>query len=198
MSRCIGILKLANVYVSCTQFKFSKISVYVPYCISLFPYTIGTYLRGKHGGKRVTLKICPNCIWKQRYRPGNWSHVHTTEHATRAYVTAKGMSWLCALTTIRYIMCQFVPRFSLLPDTTTVSHMECPAQAEGPVEDGESVDVESAPALAANPPPQVHLECSVCSEPGQNIRFEPCGHQVACEECATRMKRCIVCHDHEI
>ncbi|XP_049843761.1 E3 ubiquitin-protein ligase MIB2 [Schistocerca gregaria] len=41
------------------------------------------------------------------------------------------------------------------------------------------------------PPP---VECAVCSELGdENVRFEPCGHRVTCEECASRVKKCLRC-----
>ncbi|CAG0898529.1 unnamed protein product [Darwinula stevensoni] len=36
-------------------------------------------------------------------------------------------------------------------------------------------------------------ECLVCCEAESNIRFEPCGHSITCEECCVRMKKCIVC-----
>ncbi|EDW63696.1 E3 ubiquitin-protein ligase MIB2 [Drosophila virilis] len=36
-------------------------------------------------------------------------------------------------------------------------------------------------------------ECIVCNEPLQLVRFEPCLHQIACEECSIRMKKCLRC-----
>jgi hypothetical protein len=60
----------------------------------------------------------------------------------------------------------------------------------------ESHDVKEPEQVAAQSAvtQEVHNECKVCSEKDQNISFEPCGHQVACEECAARMKRCLDCH----
>jgi E3 ubiquitin-protein ligase mind-bomb len=38
------------------------------------------------------------------------------------------------------------------------------------------------------------VECVICSEvAGDNLVFEPCGHRIACEECSSRMKKCIKC-----
>uniref|UniRef100_T1JDF9 RING-type E3 ubiquitin transferase n=1 Tax=Strigamia maritima TaxID=126957 RepID=T1JDF9_STRMM len=39
----------------------------------------------------------------------------------------------------------------------------------------------------------VEQECYICSEVPANIIFEPCGHQVTCEDCCVRMKKCISC-----
>lgn len=37
-------------------------------------------------------------------------------------------------------------------------------------------------------------ECSVCSELSEeNVCLEPCGHKPACEDCASRMKKCLQC-----
>lgn len=36
-------------------------------------------------------------------------------------------------------------------------------------------------------------ECLLCSEVTDLATFEPCGHQVVCEECCTRMKKCVSC-----
>ncbi|XP_017000069.2 E3 ubiquitin-protein ligase MIB2 [Drosophila takahashii] len=36
-------------------------------------------------------------------------------------------------------------------------------------------------------------ECIVCNEILQLVRFEPCQHQIACEECGIRMKKCLRC-----
>uniref|UniRef100_A0A8D9BP54 RING-type E3 ubiquitin transferase n=1 Tax=Cacopsylla melanoneura TaxID=428564 RepID=A0A8D9BP54_9HEMI len=49
--------------------------------------------------------------------------------------------------------------------------------------------------LARRPSVQsVPVECAVCSELGvANVRLKPCNHAVACEECSSRMKKCIVC-----
>jgi len=38
------------------------------------------------------------------------------------------------------------------------------------------------------------VECAVCSELSENnVLFEPCGHRIACEDCAARMKKCLKC-----
>ncbi|KAK6635597.1 hypothetical protein RUM44_000851 [Polyplax serrata] len=38
------------------------------------------------------------------------------------------------------------------------------------------------------------VECTVCSElADQNVLFEPCGHKIACEDCASRVKKCLKC-----
>ncbi len=38
-------------------------------------------------------------------------------------------------------------------------------------------------------------ECQVCSEICVPVVFRPCGHKVACGECAVRMKKCLVCKE---
>ncbi|XP_053675177.1 E3 ubiquitin-protein ligase MIB2 [Anopheles nili] len=60
------------------------------------------------------------------------------------------------------------------------------------------------PANAANhlhhlqvmPPSDVPRECIVCNETLQLIVFDPCQHQIACEECGLRMKKCLTCGMH--
>ncbi|KAL3861794.1 hypothetical protein ACJMK2_007813 [Sinanodonta woodiana] len=37
------------------------------------------------------------------------------------------------------------------------------------------------------------VECMVCSEQLAVVRFEPCGHIIACQDCCIKMKRCIEC-----
>ncbi|CAL8095409.1 unnamed protein product [Orchesella dallaii] len=37
-------------------------------------------------------------------------------------------------------------------------------------------------------------ECLLCSEVMDLILFEPCGHQIVCDECCVRMKKCLNCH----
>lgn len=40
----------------------------------------------------------------------------------------------------------------------------------------------------------VPVECIVCSElADQNVKFEPCMHRIACEDCSSRMKKCLEC-----
>lgn len=36
-------------------------------------------------------------------------------------------------------------------------------------------------------------ECIVCDETLQLIKFEPCQHQISCEDCGKRMKKCLKC-----
>lgn len=53
-------------------------------------------------------------------------------------------------------------------------------------------------AGAAGPSPSPVIvtgpqECIVCNEVLQLVRFEPCQHQIACEECGIRMKKCLRC-----
>lgn len=38
------------------------------------------------------------------------------------------------------------------------------------------------------------VECVVCCENLPSVRFEPCGHIIACSDCALRMKKCLECH----
>ena len=38
-------------------------------------------------------------------------------------------------------------------------------------------------------------ECLVCCEHLPDIQFEPCGHRIACFECAQRMKKCLECQE---
>lgn len=50
------------------------------------------------------------------------------------------------------------------------------------------------PVASQVPVSRVPVECSVCSELAeQNVLFEPCGHRVACEDCASRVKKCLKC-----
>uniref|UniRef100_A0A182JZS4 RING-type E3 ubiquitin transferase n=1 Tax=Anopheles christyi TaxID=43041 RepID=A0A182JZS4_9DIPT len=49
------------------------------------------------------------------------------------------------------------------------------------------------PAL---PPTDAPRECIVCNETLQLIVFDPCQHQIACEECGVRMKKCLTCGMH--
>lgn len=47
-----------------------------------------------------------------------------------------------------------------------------------------------SPKMSANKP----VECTVCSELSEeNVCLEPCGHKPACEDCASRMKKCLQC-----
>uniref|UniRef100_A0A1A9WEY4 RING-type E3 ubiquitin transferase n=1 Tax=Glossina brevipalpis TaxID=37001 RepID=A0A1A9WEY4_9MUSC len=39
-------------------------------------------------------------------------------------------------------------------------------------------------------------ECIVCDEVLQLIKFEPCQHQISCEDCGKRMKKCLRCGVH--
>ncbi|XP_077998099.1 E3 ubiquitin-protein ligase MIB2-like [Glandiceps talaboti] len=39
----------------------------------------------------------------------------------------------------------------------------------------------------------VEVDCLVCTEAVADVIFQPCGHKVACKDCATRMKKCISC-----
>lgn len=38
-------------------------------------------------------------------------------------------------------------------------------------------------------------ECLICSELPATVKFEPCNHQITCEECCVRMKKCITCQE---
>jgi E3 ubiquitin-protein ligase mind-bomb len=44
------------------------------------------------------------------------------------------------------------------------------------------------------PQPQTPQECIVCNELMHLITFEPCYHQICCEDCGLRMKKCLQCH----
>lgn len=64
------------------------------------------------------------------------------------------------------------------------------------VQQYESREIDSAddasPRRRAPPP----AECVVCSELGGGdslVRFDPCGHRMACEECASRIRKCLEC-----
>uniref|UniRef100_A0A182MM47 RING-type E3 ubiquitin transferase n=1 Tax=Anopheles culicifacies TaxID=139723 RepID=A0A182MM47_9DIPT len=50
--------------------------------------------------------------------------------------------------------------------------------------------------LQALPPTEAPRECIVCNETLQLIVFDPCHHQIACEECGLRMKKCLTCGMH--
>lgn len=60
----------------------------------------------------------------------------------------------------------------------------------------------AAPLAAAAAAPEVPgvpaevvpgSECQICLEALATVVFEPCGHRVACEECCSRMKKCLSC-----
>lgn len=36
-------------------------------------------------------------------------------------------------------------------------------------------------------------QCIVCSDEPASVKFEPCGHVIACQDCAARMKKCLKC-----
>ncbi|KAK7069622.1 E3 ubiquitin-protein ligase mib2, partial [Halocaridina rubra] len=38
-------------------------------------------------------------------------------------------------------------------------------------------------------------DCSICTEFPASVTFQPCGHTVTCEDCASRVKKCFQCHD---
>lgn len=58
----------------------------------------------------------------------------------------------------------------------------------------------TSPKATPPPPPPTNVpfhigpqECIVCDEKLQLIKFEPCQHQISCEECGLRMKKCLRC-----
>lgn len=38
-------------------------------------------------------------------------------------------------------------------------------------------------------------ECLLCSENKRDTVFKPCGHVIACEGCASRIKKCLICRE---
>jgi E3 ubiquitin-protein ligase mind-bomb len=50
------------------------------------------------------------------------------------------------------------------------------------------------PPLNSKPQLQTPQECIVCNEICLMILFEPCYHQICCEDCGLRMKKCLSCH----
>jgi E3 ubiquitin-protein ligase mind-bomb len=46
------------------------------------------------------------------------------------------------------------------------------------------------PAERCPPSP---FECRICCETLPRVTFEPCGHQIVCNDCSKRMKKCIEC-----
>lgn len=77
---------------------------------------------------------------------------------------------------------------SVIPAVSTV-------EATGPLEVAEG-SKNPADAAAAQEERSVNKvnECVVCSEVAPDIKFEPCGHTIACSDCAQRMKKCLECH----
>ncbi|XP_058059221.1 E3 ubiquitin-protein ligase MIB2 isoform X2 [Anopheles bellator] len=62
---------------------------------------------------------------------------------------------------------------------------------------GDKTTATAAPSSATVPfPCLVPRECIVCNESLQLIVFDPCQHQIACEECGVRMKKCLTCGMH--
>lgn len=41
----------------------------------------------------------------------------------------------------------------------------------------------------------IRQECVICYECPATVKFEPCNHQLTCEECCLRMKKCIKCQE---
>ncbi|XP_033151283.1 E3 ubiquitin-protein ligase MIB2 [Drosophila mauritiana] len=65
------------------------------------------------------------------------------------------------------------------PVTTSSTSTSLEAGAAGP---------STSPVIVPGP-----QECIVCNEILPMVRFEPCQHQIACEECGIRMKKCLRC-----
>ncbi|KMY90923.1 E3 ubiquitin-protein ligase MIB2 [Drosophila simulans] len=65
------------------------------------------------------------------------------------------------------------------PVTTSSTSTALEAGAAGP---------STSPVIVPGP-----QECIVCNEILPMVRFEPCQHQIACEECGIRMKKCLRC-----
>lgn len=42
---------------------------------------------------------------------------------------------------------------------------------------------------------EVPKECLVCSDHQREVLFSPCGHVVACAQCAPRVKKCLICRE---
>lgn len=36
-------------------------------------------------------------------------------------------------------------------------------------------------------------ECVICSDSPREVVFNPCGHAVCCEQCGSRVKKCLLC-----
>ncbi|XP_063229552.1 E3 ubiquitin-protein ligase MIB2 [Bacillus rossius redtenbacheri] len=75
-------------------------------------------------------------------------------------------------------------------DAAAATREEAPLAPREEEEEGEGVEEAGGTEKRARPP----AECAVCSELGdENVLFEPCGHKVACEDCSSRMKKCLKC-----
>ncbi|CAB3361685.1 Hypothetical predicted protein [Cloeon dipterum] len=92
---------------------------------------------------------------------------------------------------------QLAKHFPLILDLIKLHSSNTDRQSRS-IESGtteKSQEILTPPPSTSKPvPPMNLLECSVCSEQDQNVRFEPCGDVVVCEECAGRMKKCLFCH----
>jgi len=55
---------------------------------------------------------------------------------------------------------------------------------------------QSDPSPSATPSVEVAIvtdvKCRVCGVPA-DARFDPCGHVIACVDCATMLKKCFLC-----
>lgn len=49
------------------------------------------------------------------------------------------------------------------------------------------------PPFNGKPQLQTPQECIVCNELQFMVTFEPCYHQICCEDCGMRMKKCLSC-----
>lgn len=71
-----------------------------------------------------------------------------------------------------------------------------PKRQEGELSDDvDSQDNEGAVCMETAPNAFIEQpqECIVCDEVLPLIKFEPCHHQISCEECGIRMKKCLRC-----
>ncbi|XP_067011890.2 E3 ubiquitin-protein ligase MIB2 [Anabrus simplex] len=91
---------------------------------------------------------------------------------------------LVADTPMAELLQQYVtPRSSQMVSRGLSADSSSSVEPESPPEDQSSSTLSSVP-----------VECAVCSELGdQNVLFEPCGHRIACEDCSSRMKKCLKC-----
>lgn len=93
---------------------------------------------------------------------------------------------------------EFSPRNSPshLENTSRRSRSRRQTEETNLIEPGLASSLEKDPKREASPKikSKKPAECSVCSELSEeNVTLEPCGHKPACEDCASRMKKCLIC-----
>ncbi len=58
------------------------------------------------------------------------------------------------------------------------------------------LDLNKSPGKTPKNQQELLEECMVCSDAKRDIIFKPCNHIGACESCASRCKKCLLCENN--